>query len=131
MRQLCLLEVTFRRDQIMAMVQRVRTSVPQCPEPKEVYAQLVNGAVHAWEHEGTIALAGCYMEGGKAIARVAWAAGTLQEVLRWYDAWEAECIRCQVDEMRIGGRPGWLTISRRFGYGFEYESGVEMVKRLH
>ena len=131
MRQLSPPEIEQRHDEIVAMATRIRQRVHQSPEPEEVFTQVLEGKVHAWEHEGIVVYAGCYIEDGRTIARIHWASGALPRILQWYDAWEAECLRCGVNEIRIGGRYGWLGLSRKLKRGFVYESGFEMVKRLN
>lgn len=133
MRKLNDFEVILRGDQIKQIATRILRKAEGVPVPTPaVMLQLVMGGIlHAWEHMGTLGLVQVHCEGPRILARVCYAAGTMQGVLRWYDAWEAECRRYRVDEIRIGGRPGWLKVSQKRGLGFEPTDGNDILKRLH
>lgn len=133
MRKLNDLEVILRSDQIKQIATRIlrkAEGVP-VPTPAMMLKLVMVGILHAWEHMGTIGLVQVHCQGPRILARVCYAAGDMTGVLRWYDAWEAECRRCHVDEIRIGGRPGWLRVSRKLGLGFEPTDGNDILKRLY
>ena len=133
MRKLNELEVILRAADIKAMASRIVRKAQNTPVPTPaVMLQLVmSGILHAWEHMGTLGLVQVHCDGPLIRARVCYAAGDMDGVLRWYDAWEAECRRCHVDEIRIGGRPGWLRVAQHSGRGFEATDGGDIIKRLN
>ena len=133
MRKLNDLEVILRADEIKRIAARIvrKAEGVQVPTPTMMLQFVMIGILHAWEHRGTLGLVQVHCDGPMIRARVCYAAGDMDGVLRWYDAWEAECRRCHVDEIRIGGRPGWLRVSRKLGLGFEATDGNDIVKRLN
>jgi len=126
------LEVILHADEIRSIAMRIVRKVEGIPIPTPtLMLDLVQrGILHAWEHAGMLGLVQVHCQGPRILARVCYAAGDLKGVLRWYDAWEAECRRCRVDEIRIGGRPGWLRVSRKLKLGFEATDGGDIIKRL-
>ncbi|HWG88888.1 MAG TPA: hypothetical protein VN679_13965 [Candidatus Acidoferrales bacterium] len=132
MKKLNDLEVMLRADEIRAMATRIVRKVEGIPIPTPtLMLDLVQrGILHAWEHAGTLGLVQVHCEGPRILARVCYAAGGLKGVLAWYDAWEAECRLYRVDEIRIGGRPGWLRVSRKLKLGFEATDDGDIIKRL-
>ena len=133
MRKLNDLEVILRADEIKRIATRIlrKAEGVQVPTPPMMLKLVMDGILHAWDHMGTLGLVQVHCAGPFIRARVCYAAGEMAAVLRWYDAWEAECGRCHVDEIRIGGRPGWLRVSRKLGLGFESTDGGDIIKRLN
>ena len=133
MRKLNDLEVILRADEIKRIASRIlrKAEGVQVPTPPMMLQLVMGGILHAWEHMGTLGLVQVHCDGHMIRARVCYAAGNMTGVLQWYDAWEAECRRCRVDEIRIGGRPGWLRVSQKLGLGFESTDGNDIIKRLH
>lgn len=130
LRKLNDLEVMFWRPVIEGIGRRIRAISDKSPDGASLYALTLNGTLHAWEHEGVLALAQVHVTEGRSVACVAYAAGTLAQLLKWYAAWEAECRRYGISEMRVGGRKGWLRISQKLNLGFVAGSNNDIVKRL-
>lgn len=132
MRKLNDFEVILRGDEIKAMAARILRKAEgiSIPTPTMMLRLVQTGIFHAWEHEGLLGLVQVHCQGPRILARLAYIAGDMAGVLRWYDAWEAECRRFRVDEMIVGGRCGWIRINRKFKLGFEPTDGNDWTKRL-
>ncbi|HJR14241.1 MAG TPA: hypothetical protein VJ833_10125 [Rhodanobacteraceae bacterium] len=131
MRKLDDMELMLRADEIRAIGEAVHARSDRMPKGDELFAQALNGILHVWDHEGTLVLVQVHVRGRRSVATLCYGAGTLQPLLDWYAAWEEECRRYHVDEIRIGGRKGWYRVQQRLGLGGERESDNWISKRLH
>lgn len=131
MRLLGPFENALRETEYRAMAAAIRRRVGRkCVDADTLVAQVANGVLHAWEHEGTVVLVHLDFEGGTSVARVAYATGDMGGIVRWYAAWEAMCREFGVQEIRIAGRKGWLRVARRYGFGFVRDPRDGIVNRI-